>query len=122
MQKDREMPDRDHFTDARQPCGGHVAKEPDKDSRADTEHSRESQSGAIALFDPDAKAGSGAACRRLRHLFSVGAGYATALDDIADHEPWLASRRADIEWRFWNRYMTYLERDFGDAAGCGRQT
>lgn len=49
----------------------------------------------------------------LRHLFSVGVESATVLDDATEHQPWLPSRRAEIQWRFWNRYMIYLERDFG---------
>ncbi|MGE0638849.1 MAG: Z1 domain-containing protein [Thermoanaerobaculia bacterium] len=49
----------------------------------------------------------------LRHLFSVSAERATALEDDAEHKPWLPARRADIEWRFWDRYVTYLEHDFG---------
>ena len=34
-------------------------------------------------------------------------------DDPKGHVPWLPSKRAEIKWRFWNRYVTYLERDFG---------
>ncbi len=51
----------------------------------------------------------------LLHLFSVRAGDVTILDDDdpKGHVPWLPSRRAEIKWRFWNRYVTYLERDFG---------
>lgn len=51
----------------------------------------------------------------LRHLFSVEIDAATILDD---HDPdahveWLTQLRGEIKWRFWRRYMTYLERDFG---------
>jgi hypothetical protein len=49
----------------------------------------------------------------LRHLFSVGAESATVLEDPTEHIPWLPSRRATIQWKFWNRYVVYLERDFG---------
>lgn len=51
----------------------------------------------------------------LLHLFSVRAGDVTILDDDdpKGHVPWLPSKRAEIKWRFWNRYLTYLERDFG---------
>lgn len=51
----------------------------------------------------------------LLHLFSVRAGDVTILDDDdpKGHVPWLPSKRAEIKWRFWNRYVTYLERDFG---------
>lgn len=51
----------------------------------------------------------------LLHLFSVRAGDVTILDDDDPngHVPWLPSKRAEVKWRFWNRYVTYLERDFG---------
>ena len=49
----------------------------------------------------------------LMHLFSISAEKGTALDDIHDHYAWLPDKRAKIKWRFWSRYMTYLERDFG---------
>ena len=51
----------------------------------------------------------------LLHLFSVRAGEVTILDDHdpKGHVPWLLSKRAEIKWRFWSRYVTYLERDFG---------
>lgn len=49
----------------------------------------------------------------LRHRFSVTAESATALDDRTEHRPWLPARRGEIGWRLWNRYVTYLERDFG---------
>ncbi len=68
---------------------------------------------AQTLFDPLASVDVEKLTAELRHLFSVSAQSATALDDPTGHTPWLPSRRANIAWRFWNRYMTYLERDFG---------
>jgi hypothetical protein len=68
---------------------------------------------AQTLFDPSVVIDAEKLAAELRHLFSVGAESATALDDPTEHKPWLPSRRADISWRFWNRYMTFLERDFG---------
>lgn len=68
---------------------------------------------AQTLFDSTAEVDVERLAAELRHLFSVGAETATALDDPTEHEPWLLSKRAQIHWRFWNRYMTYLERDFG---------
>ena len=51
----------------------------------------------------------------LRHMFSVEIEDATILedDDLKGHVPWLAGRKAGISFRFWRRYMTYLERDSG---------
>ncbi len=49
----------------------------------------------------------------LMHLFSISAEKGTALDDAADHIAWLPGKKGAIQWRFWSRYVTYLERDFG---------
>lgn len=51
----------------------------------------------------------------LRHMFAVEIDAATILDDHdpAAHVEWLTQQRGEIKWRFWQRYMTYLERDFG---------
>ncbi len=65
------------------------------------------------LFNPTASVDVETLTAELRHLFSIGVSDATALDDATEHVPWLPSRRSQVEWRFWNRYMTYLERDFG---------
>lgn len=72
---------------------------------------------AQKLFDPTVAIDLAALTAELRHLFSVGAESATALDDATDHQPWLPSRRGEISWRFWSRYVTYLERDFGMPPG-----
>lgn len=70
---------------------------------------------AATIFAPGASIDVESLTTELRHLFSVGVDSATVLDDHdpTSHEPWLPNRRAGIQWRFWNRYMTYLERDFG---------
>jgi len=68
---------------------------------------------AQALFDQTASVDVEKLTAELRHLFSVTAESATALDDETEHLPWLPARRGSIAWRFWNRYVTYLERDFG---------
>ena len=50
----------------------------------------------------------------LMHLFSISAEKGSALDDLhEDHVAWLPDKRAKIDWRFWSRYVTYMERDFG---------
>jgi hypothetical protein len=72
---------------------------------------------AQKLFNPTISIDVESLTAELRHLFSVGVEAGTALDDASDHEPWLPSKRAQIPWRFWNRYMTYLERDFGMPPG-----
>lgn len=76
---------------------------------------------AQALFDPTAIVDIERLTAELRHMFSVSAETATALDDPTDHKPWLPVRRSQIQWRFWNRYVTYLERDFGMAPESVRQ-
>lgn len=76
---------------------------------------------AQTLFDPTATVDIERLTAELRHLFSVSAETATALDDPTDHKTWLPVRRSQIQWRFWNRYVTYLERDFGMAPESVRQ-
>jgi len=70
---------------------------------------------AMSAMDPSAAIDVDQLTAELRHLFSISTEAATALDDIREHVPWLPSRRGEIQWRFWDRYMTYLERDFGMA-------
>jgi hypothetical protein len=68
---------------------------------------------AQTLFDPAANVSVENLAAELRHLFSVSAETATVLEDPAEHVPWYPTKRATIQWRFWNGYTTYLERDFG---------
>lgn len=70
---------------------------------------------AASIFAPAAAIDVSALTAELLHLFSIRAGEVTILDDHdpKGHVPWLSSKRAAIKWRFWNRYVTYLERDFG---------
>lgn len=70
---------------------------------------------AVTIFAPGVLIDPEMLTADLRHLFSIGVQDATVLDDHdpSSHEVWLPDARGSIEWRFWNRYMTYLERDFG---------
>jgi len=70
---------------------------------------------AATIFAPGVQIDVDSLTTELRHLFSVGVQNATVLDDadITKHVPWLPTKRGEINWQFWNRYMTYLERDFG---------
>lgn len=49
----------------------------------------------------------------LMNLFSISGGKGTALDNPKDHDDWLPEKKGTIKWRFWSRYVRYLERDFG---------
>ncbi len=54
--------------------------------------------------------------RELEANFNVVVGYASTLvDDTRDHVPWLAERRADIEWDFFRRYERLLKEHKGWA-------
>lgn len=70
---------------------------------------------ASLLFAPDEEIDLEALVAELLHLFSVTIDDATVLDDHDpnQHIPWLLNQRGSISWRFWTRYMTYLEREFG---------
>ena len=49
--------------------------------------------------------------REIESLCNVWVGTSTALDGSADHLEWLSNRRAEINWRFWERYRRFLEED-----------
>jgi hypothetical protein len=69
---------------------------------------------AATIFAPGVTIDIETLTAELRHLFSVQAGDVTILDDDPKgHFAWLPSKRAEIQWKFWTRYVTYLERDFG---------
>jgi hypothetical protein len=44
----------------------------------------------------------------LEQIFTVWSNDPTAIGNDSDHVPWLTQRRADIDWRFWNRYRLFL--------------
>lgn len=70
---------------------------------------------AALIFAPGETIELEALVTELLHLFSVTVQDATVLEDHDPtlHTPWLPDRRGSIQWRFWTRYMTYLEREFG---------
>lgn len=70
---------------------------------------------ATLIFAPGETIDTEALITELLHLFSVTVQDATILEDHDPtlHTPWLLDRRGSIQWRFWTRYMTYLEREFG---------
>ena len=107
------MPDpHDYYTNARNLAVDILRKEKVKSPEL-VERTAARAAQAQLLFEPTAHIDIEQLTAELRHLFSVSAETATALDDPTEHRPWLPSKRAQIRWRFWNRYMTYLERDFG---------
>src|SRR5262245_33730899 len=44
----------------------------------------------------------------LEQIFTVWSNDPTAIGNDSDHVPWLPQRRADIRWRFWDRYRLFL--------------
>ncbi len=48
---------------------------------------------------------------QLMHEANVHVPDATLMDDPTDHIEWLPAARSGIEWRFWNRYKTFLEQE-----------
>ncbi len=47
----------------------------------------------------------------LMHEANVHVPNATLMDDPTDHIEWLPGKRGSIEWKFWNRYKTFLEQE-----------
>ncbi len=46
--------------------------------------------------------------RHVESLCNISIGRDMLLEDRTGHEPWLPGAKADIEWKFWNRYRQYL--------------
>lgn len=44
----------------------------------------------------------------LEQIFTVWSNDPTTLGSDDDHLPWLTQKRADIDWRFWDRYRLYM--------------
>src|SRR5690348_15176696 len=44
----------------------------------------------------------------LEQNFTIWSDDPSAIGNDDDHVPWLAARRGDISWRFWDRYCLYL--------------
>ncbi len=47
--------------------------------------------------------------RELGTIFSTWIGVAKTIFNDDDHEPWFHQKRADIYWRYWNRYKQLLQ-------------
>ncbi len=48
---------------------------------------------------------------QLMHEANVYVPDATLMDDPTDHIEWLPAARGSIDWRFWNRYKTFIEQE-----------
>ncbi|MFJ5861797.1 Z1 domain-containing protein [Pseudarthrobacter sp. NPDC092439] len=51
--------------------------------------------------------------RQLEKEFNTYVEPGEGLYDPTDHKPWLATRRSNIEWRFWDRYRRLMIEDEG---------
>src|SRR6266700_5967404 len=49
--------------------------------------------------------------KKIETLCNVYVPAMSTLDDMRGHQEWFFSRRASIQWRFWDRYKRYLEND-----------
>ena len=47
--------------------------------------------------------------REVESKVRVWVGVSGVLDDPRGHQDWLSDRRAQVDWRFWQRYQRYLE-------------
>lgn len=114
----------DHFTNARNHASDHLKKMKDRSPQTIqklAEIAASNEERTASLLGEPVQINVNRLEAELRHLFSVSAESATALDDLTEHQPWLLSKRANIQWQFWNRYMTYLEREFGMPPDSVRQ-
>ena len=77
---------------------------------------REKVALALSVADPNGELDPEALARDLESRFSMVIGDASIMDDSGEeHIPWLADRRSDVAWSFWNRYREYLETNEGLA-------
>ena len=71
---------------------------------------------AVRAQNADAELDTDALVRELEANLNVVVGFASTLtDDSSDHVPWLADRRASIEWGFTRRYQRFLKERKGWA-------
>lgn len=47
----------------------------------------------------------------IENLCNIAIGHEMVLEDRKDHQPWLPKSKAEITWKFWNRYKGYLLED-----------
>ena len=47
-------------------------------------------------------------CKRVEMEVNVLQGEAVRLVDMESHSPWLANRRAEIRWKYWNNYKKHV--------------
>jgi hypothetical protein len=52
----------------------------------------------------------------LETRFSIWIGTAAELIDYEGHVPWLAARKLDLEWDYWNRYRILSQKQIADAS------
>jgi hypothetical protein len=64
---------------------------------------------SMGMLHPDAPVDLEVLIKRVESAVNVWVGPTTQLTDPEGHEEWLSARRAQIEWRFWDRYRHYLE-------------
>src|SRR4051812_38504641 len=54
--------------------------------------------------------------RYIEERVSVWTAEQSSLGDDRDHVPWLETERGSIEWRFWERYRSFIADDLSPAA------
>jgi hypothetical protein len=60
-------------------------------------------------FHPDDETTVEALVREIETLCMVWVPTGQILDDFRGHKEWLGGRKADLEWKFWERYEAFLE-------------
>lgn len=63
---------------------------------------------AVQAIDPTVEVDVNALRREIEELITIFVAEEAVLSDNQDHVPWLAERRASIEWKFWDRYKRLL--------------
>lgn len=77
----------------------------------DIRHRVDTVIGVLGLEHPELARERDRLIRHVETLCNVSIGTELVLEDRKDHVPWLPKSKANISWRFWNRYRDYLLED-----------
>lgn len=94
-----------------------------QDQRVTTELVQQYAAAAVTLppFD-SAELDHDRIIRLVKATINVWVPAASVLEDNTDHVDWLAQRRAEVDWTFWDRYRQWLESRKGFPADVVRKT
>ena len=85
-----------------------ILEAPPASTRVTSEEVKEAVSKAAVVYPGLSAESMSEASAALEASFSIYSDDYVALVDEGGHLPWLKEKKADIEWKFWRRYLEYL--------------